>query len=290
MIEVKDTIWQTFASNGETIPDIKAIQAPDRDPLLFRDLPDRLTHVRDVLNGCGVGRGDIVAGVLPQGPETAVCLIGVAACATYFPIDFSLTTDELTRFFSRLKPKAVIVPEGQATDARRVADTLGIMTINLTPAMDGPAGTFSLKADGTGPCASPGWAMEDDVAFIMATSGTSSDHKLVPRKQRHVIAQIHPSIEHFQFDQTDIGLHIMPLFHGHGMEQALIVPLLAGCGVVRPPTFDIPSFFKNLRAFEPTWFSAGFAHLAGILEATERYPEIVKNSRITVYPIWLGPA
>mgnify|MGYP006428232167 FL=1 len=127
---IEDTLWTTFASHAKAIPEVKAILAPDREPLLFRDLPARMMEVRDALNGFGIGRGDIVVGVLPGGPETAVCLVGVAACAAYFPLDPNLTEGELTRYLRRINPKAVIVAEGEAQSARRAADGLGIMTID----------------------------------------------------------------------------------------------------------------------------------------------------------------
>ena len=86
-----DSLWATFAELAERVPDIEAIVSPGRQSLRFGDLPGRLDAVRRDLASFGIGRGDRVVSVLPRGPEAAVCYLGVAACATYVPLnpDFS---------------------------------------------------------------------------------------------------------------------------------------------------------------------------------------------------------
>jgi acyl-CoA synthetase (AMP-forming)/AMP-acid ligase II len=95
-----------------------------------------------------------------------------------------------------------------------------------------------------------------------------------------MIAQARAAVTHFRFTTADLGLLIMPLFHGHGMEQALTVPLLAGSGIVCPPVFEIRTFFENLARFRPTWYSAGFSHHSAILDAAGDYPKIVENNNL----------
>lgn len=278
--EIKDTLWETVLFHAETIPDVGAILAPNRVPLRFGELPACLTAIRDTLNGCGVGRGDIVAAVLPNGPETALCLLGVAACAVYSALDPSLTEAEITRYLKRVKPKAMILPGGTFDHARRAAHRLGIRVLDLLANTDQPAGSLTLHATGSGTCEKSGWGSEADIALLIATSGTTGSFKLVPRKQRHMMAQTRSSKMRFRFTPEDVGLHMMPMFHGHGMEQALTVPLLAGSGVVCPSAFTVQSFFDHLASFEPTWYSAGFSHHTVILDALERHPKTVGKGNL----------
>ena len=59
-------------------PDYLAIGAPDRPWLDYMGLEQLALRTRTTLNGVGIGRGDRVAIVLPNGPEMATCFVAVA--------------------------------------------------------------------------------------------------------------------------------------------------------------------------------------------------------------------
>ena len=61
----------------------EAILAPGREPLTFSGLTQRIEVLKEQLNGLGVGHGDRVVAVLPNGPEMAVCYLAVATFATF---------------------------------------------------------------------------------------------------------------------------------------------------------------------------------------------------------------
>ena len=60
----------------------QAIGAPGRDWLSYAGLAEQAAHVATALHGAGIGRGDRVAIVLPNGPEMAVAFVTVAGVAT----------------------------------------------------------------------------------------------------------------------------------------------------------------------------------------------------------------
>ena len=56
-------------------PDAPAIGAPDRPWLTYAGLAAQTARTRAALHGAGVGRGDRVAIVLPNGPEMASAFV-----------------------------------------------------------------------------------------------------------------------------------------------------------------------------------------------------------------------
>ena len=56
----------------------KAFGAPDREWMTFAGLRTLSTDVRDSLHSFGIGRGDRVAIVLPNGPEMAAAFVTIA--------------------------------------------------------------------------------------------------------------------------------------------------------------------------------------------------------------------
>ena len=83
--EPPTTLRSVFLDLADRQPDVEAILAPGRQSLRFGDVPGRLQDTRDALALFGIGRGDRVVSVLPRGPETALCYLGVASCATTRP-------------------------------------------------------------------------------------------------------------------------------------------------------------------------------------------------------------
>ena len=71
------------------------------------------------LNRLGVGRGDRVAIVLPNGPEMATAFLSVAAAAASAPLNPAYRQDEFEFYLSDLKAKALIVEAGSASPAIR---------------------------------------------------------------------------------------------------------------------------------------------------------------------------
>ena len=76
------TILEVIARQAEDSPDAVAIEAQGRSPLTYRRLCDHLRGAVARLNALGVGKGDRVAIVLPNSPETATACLAVMSCAT----------------------------------------------------------------------------------------------------------------------------------------------------------------------------------------------------------------
>ena len=100
-------------------------------PISYTALRALVDRVMTSLNGLGVGRGDRVAIVLPNGPEMATAFLAVASAATSAPLNPAYRQDEFEFYMSDLKAKALIIEAGDASPAIAAADKLGIAL--LTP-------------------------------------------------------------------------------------------------------------------------------------------------------------
>ena len=76
--------------------DAPAIGAPEgTKSLTYRELVALARRAVETLNSLGIGRGDRVAIVLPNGPEMASSFVCVAAGAATAPLNPAYRTDEL---------------------------------------------------------------------------------------------------------------------------------------------------------------------------------------------------
>ena len=239
---------------AKRIPDAPAILGPGRRPLTYRRLHQHTDKVGRVLRAMGIGRHDRVAVVLPNGPEMAVAILSVATSAACVPINPAYQAEELGRYFTDLRPRALIVEAGINSSARRVAHSRGISIVELSMAPDAEAGLFTLSGEER--AALHDWAKPADVALLLLTSGTTSRPKIVPLTHGNLCSSAYNSVAALALTETDCGINMLPLFHGHGLNNNVLASLTAGASVVCTPGLESNNFFAWLTAFHATWFSA----------------------------------
>jgi len=261
--------------------DASAIGAPDRASLTYGGLSDLLEQTAKTLNGFGIGRGDRVAIVLPNGPEMATAFLAVSACASAAPLNPAYKQDEFTFYLEDLGAKVLLVDAASASPALKSAETLGIPVISIDWSDTDPAGSFGIKAiDLAGTPAKTGWSEGADEALVLHTSGTTSRPKVVPLGTANVLASAKHIGTALQLGSKDVGLSIMPLFHIHGLIASLLSSIHAGAHVVCTPGFNALKFFQWFSAVKPTWYTAVPTMHQAILSRAARNQDAVQASTL----------
>ena len=250
-----------------------AISAPDRPDLTFAGLRTQVARTAETLNRFGLGRGDRIAIVLPNGPEMAVTFLASAGDATAAPLNPAYRSDEFDFYLTDLCAKAVIVQAGMDSPVREVARNRGIPLLTLTPSLTEPAGRFTLAADLRGAPAAGGDTEADETALVLHTSGTTSRPKIVPLTQRNLCASAHHIRDTLRLSDTDRCLNLMPLFHIHGLMAALLAALSAGGSVHCCPGFNALKVFAWMAEARPTWYTAVPTMHQAILARADRHAD-----------------
>ena len=246
-----------------------------RTALTYVALRALATGTVAALNAKGIGRGDRVAIVLPNGPEMAAAFIAIGCGATTAPLNPAYREDEFAFYIDDLKAKALVVMRGVETPARAAAQKLGVPILELVPGE--AAGAFTLEGGAPGSAAQPGLAQEDDVALVLHTSGTTARPKIVPLTQGNITASAAHIGAALSLAPGDVCLNVMPLFHIHGLIAAVLASLRAGGTVVCTPGFDALRFFRWMEEERPSWFTAVPTMHQAILSRAERNAEIIKR-------------
>jgi amino acid adenylation domain-containing protein len=245
-----------LAYYGRMAPSRKAILAPGCAPVTYGALWARVNDIVRSLRSLGVGRGDRVAVVLPDGPETAVAMIAVAAGAVCVPLNPGFTADEWQLYFGDLRVAALLTRRDVDSPSRGVAHALGIPVIDLSPRLNVGPGAFSLVSSATRRPAVGGFATRTDDAFVLLTSGTTWRPKMVPLTHESVCLSAYNAGVAFALEPRDRLLSVLPLFHAHGLISGVLTALGVGSSLVCTPGFDVAAFFGWLTEFRPTWYTA----------------------------------
>ena len=252
------TLPEMIAIHAKDTPSAIAITAPSAKPLTYQALNALVDDTVKTLNRLGVGRGDRVGIVMPNCPEMATAFVAVASGCTAAPLNMAYRADEFEFYLGDLKAKALVVANGSETPARAVAAKLGIAILELTPAPENGAGSFSISGAGTAGVsgAHAGLAQTDDIALILHTSGTTSRPKIVPLTHRNVCASARNISTTLALRQEDRELHVMPLFHIHGLIAGVLAPMAVGSQIFCTPGFNALKFYAWMKECRPTWYTA----------------------------------
>ena len=255
--------------------DAVAIAAHEAPPLTYAGLRALIERTCGTLNDLGIGLGDRVAIVLPNGPEMAAAFLCVASAATSAPLNPAYKQDEFEFYLEDLKAKALIVEAGSESPALRAAEKLGVALLTLTPERQVGAGAFELSGSPLGAAIRPGPVKPDDVALILHTSGTTSRPKIVPLHHANIWTSARNIAASLELSADDRALNVMPLFHIHGLIAGLSAPLSRGGAVFCTPGFNALKFFADMEEAEPTWYTAVPTMHQTILTRAGRHKEII---------------
>ena len=273
-------------------PTSTAMTSPNGVPLSYGSLNELIGQTTTQLNAMGIGRGDRVGIVLPNCPEMATAFVAVASACTAAPLNMAYRADEFEFYLNDLNAKALIVAAGSETPARSVAAKLGIAVIELKALPERGAGHYALVSSQTGKATSSGPAQPDEVALILHTSGTTSRPKIVPLSHRNVCASARNISATLQLTSADRELHVMPLFHIHGLIAGVLAPMAVGSQIFCTPGFNALKFFSWMKECKPTWYTAVptmhqtiLARAAGNMEVIEANPlRFIRSSSSSMPP------
>jgi oxalate---CoA ligase len=259
-----------------------AIAAAGGISLNYEGLRALEEHITRALNAMGIGRGDRVAIVLPNGPEGATAFLTVGSAATAAPLNPGYRHAEFDFYLSDLNAKALLILAGMESAARDIANERGIPIIELEVDPARPAGEFTLKPFTKGSAATThsGPPQPDDIALILHTSGTTSRPKIVPLTHRNVTASAENICRMLRLTRDDVSLNIMPLFHIHGLIGAVLSSIAAGASVACAPAFDALKFFRWFAETNPTWYTAVPTMHQAIVGRAARNAEVIKAGRL----------
>ncbi|MEM8869959.1 MAG: acyl--CoA ligase [Pseudomonadota bacterium] len=259
--------------------DASAIGAPGRDWLTYGGLRGLASEVAGALHAFGIGTGDRVAIVLPNGPEMATAFVTIAQAATTAPLNPGYREEEYEFYLNDLKAKALVVAAGYDGPALAAAQSAGVTVIRLHTEENAPAGQFTLDGDASGSANTTEPAPED-LALILHTSGTTSRPKIVPLLQSNVAASAQNIMTSLDLTPEDRCMNVMPLFHIHGLIAAVSASLAAGASIWCAPGFDALRFFGWMKEAKPTWYTAVPTMHQAILSRAGRNADVISEAKL----------
>ncbi|MEU6642633.1 AMP-binding protein [Saccharomonospora sp. NPDC046836] len=206
--------------------------------LNFTEFDHRTEALAAQLAASGVGRGDVVAVMLPNQVELVVA-VGAAwrLGAAVTPINPAFGQEEASYQITDASAKIVIAPEA--------AEGLGAPVL--------PVADIATIAHRTMP---PAELAEDEIAMLIYTSGSTGKPKGVMLDHANCEAMSTIMADFCKLDAADHCMLILPLFHVNALFASVLAPLRVGGRTTIIGRFSASTFFEYVERLRPTYFSA----------------------------------
>ncbi len=222
-----------------------ARSAPDRPCLLLDDhewtygrLDRRAGQFVGALAQRGLTVGDrLVVQVDKSADAVALYLACLRTGVVHVPLNTAYTPTEVAFFATDAGAGLFVGRPGHRPPADVPADTLG--------GSDG--GTLAYLADRQTDLPPVVERSGDDWAAMLYTSGTTGRSKGAMLSCSNLVANARALHDAWRFEPDDVLLHVLPIFHVHGLFVALHCAFLAGASVRFHERFDVESVRRDLR-------------------------------------------
>ena len=210
------TLPELVATQVRTRPDDVAVIAGERR-VTYRELADDAYRLAGRLSDLGVGSGELVAVILPRGPEQAAAVLGItAAGAAYLPIDPAWPAARRRQLLDIGAVRVVVTTAGAGDCSGRTVVTFSDAEVRAAapaPPESGPAPT--------------------DLAYVIFTSGSTGEPKGVMIDHRAAANTIQDLNDRFGVGPGDAVLGLSALTFDLSVYD-LFGMLAAGATVVLP--------------------------------------------------------
>ena len=219
------------------------LRTEDRD-FTYGDIDHRSAQFAAALLGRGVKFGDRVVVQIEKSPDgVALYLACLRIGAVFVTLNTAYTTDEVTFFLGDATPQVFVCdPDRRSAFEPVAADTnvAHLETLGLNGGSIADATTASV------PHTEIVHSKPTDQACMLYTSGTTGRSKGAMLTHGGLAATATGLHQEWGWQRDDVLLHVLPIFHVHGLFVALHPAMLGGSTVLFHQSFDLDATIDAL--------------------------------------------
>ncbi len=239
----------------------------------------RARRVVAALAEAGVKPGDRVALCLRKGPWLPAFHTGVlAGGAGIAPLNPAYPDATLADLIRRAEPALAVGDADFAARGRRLVPEIPWWSVGGGDVVDGvePFPERGLTATSLASCSA------GDLALLVFTSGTTGRPKGVPLSHANLRSNLDALRSVWRWTARDRLLHVLPVFHLHGLGVALYGSLLAGSSIVFHERFDAERVLREAGPSGATLLMAVPTMLKRLIDAADGHPASLSGLRAVI--------
>jgi acyl-CoA synthetase (AMP-forming)/AMP-acid ligase II len=221
---------------------VAVVDAATGHSLTYGELADLVRGFAAGLAGRGIGKGDVVALLLPNSPLFPVVFHGaLAAGATPTTLNPAYGPEEVAQQVRDARARLLITASRVDSSLRQLGVEIVLVDAAETPrvALAGLLGNGSaFEPEPVDPTA--------DVAALPYSSGTTGLPKGVMLTHRNLVANLRQLGAAQQVTEDQVVLAVLPFFHIYGLQTIMNQALLGGATLVSMSRFRLEPFVEAI--------------------------------------------
>ncbi|MEE2946580.1 MAG: AMP-binding protein [Pseudomonadota bacterium] len=224
-------LYDEISARAEANPEAALFHLPDGERLNYGDALSRVGQYAAVLVDQGVSKGDRVAVQVEKSVEAVlVYLACLRTGAIFLPMNTGYTPSETRYLLEDAEPTLFVCDPD-------IAKTLTDETQSvLTLSADGK-GSLTDAVDIAGAAPPVAKCSGDEVGAILYTSGTTGRPKGAMLSYDNLASNAEVLAAAWGFSPRDKLIHVLPIFHAHGLFVAINTVLFSGASLIWLPQF-----------------------------------------------------
>lgn len=230
-------LFAALASSFDEHADQLAVElTQDGSRLTYADLSAQTQRMAQVLLEVGVeSEQRVLVQVGKSVPAVALYLACLQVGAVYVPINTAYTAAEVEYFLGDSEP-TLFVCEPRDEEAFSALASAKVRSLGMDGG--GSLGTAAAQATLSEHAMPVAQKKASDVAAILYTSGTTGRSKGAMLSHGNLLSNAELLLDYWGWQDDDVLLHALPIFHVHGLFVALHCALLSGTPMLFMPAFD----------------------------------------------------
>ena len=214
------------------------LELPDRASITYGQANRLSAQLANRLTKVGLERGDRVTAQIEKSPEAVILYLACLRAGIIFhPLNTAYTTSELEHFLQDAKPLLVVCDPAKYEETVQLANRCQVKHVHTLD----ENGDGSLWSD-VSSCSdqfevahqNPG-----DTALLIYTSGTTGKPKGAMITHHNLSSNAASLVKIWSWSSSDVLLHVLPLFHVHGLCVGLHCPMLLASRILFQPRFSV---------------------------------------------------
>lgn len=235
------------------------LRAEDGQAVTYGQLAERTAQLAHALRRAGLATGDRVTVQAGKSIEfLCLYLACLRAGVVFHPLNPAYTAAEVDYFVGDAAPALLVGDAETIVGLRSVGGRHGVPRIMTLAAClaDAAAGPTTFDNVAVAP---------DALAALLYSSGTTGKPKGIMLSHRNLATNAEALTAAWGFTRNDVLLHVLPLFHVHGLFIALGCTLMSGSRLIFHAKFDPAQVLEALPLSRvmmgvPTFYTRLLAH------------------------------
>ena len=231
---------------GHTVDSKKSFLINKNGEMSYENFHQLVNKLANTLKFSGLKTGDRVAVQAEKSNvQIALYVATIKSGGVYLPLNTDYTVNELEYFINDSEASIVVIDSNNEDSIKKTIKDKSIKILTLNGNETGSLTSLSSEQDKVFDAVPRN---SEDLAAILYTSGTTGRSKGAQLTHKNLLSNTKVLKDFWKFNENDVLLHMLPIYHTHGLFVACNLLAYVGGSMIFLQKFDTEQTLKWIKS------------------------------------------